>query len=127
MHEIALVNAVAQQFVADIDGGSVSSVVLAIGPKVERDVASTAWEAMVAGTSAESATLDFIDVEQIEVLRGPATLFYGSGAIGGVVNVVDERVPTRRDTQRRPITGEFRWCTSPPRSSPRSMRFEAVR
>ncbi len=32
--------------------------------------------------------------QQIEVLRGPATLFYGSGAIGGVVNVVDERVPT---------------------------------
>ena len=31
---------------------------------------------------------------QIEVLRGPATLFYGSGAVGGVVNVVDERVPT---------------------------------
>ncbi|TLU67162.1 TonB-dependent receptor [Thalassotalea litorea] len=31
---------------------------------------------------------------QIEVLRGPATLFYGSGAIGGVVNVVDNRVPT---------------------------------
>lgn len=31
---------------------------------------------------------------QIEVLRGPATLFYGSGAIGGVVNIVDERVPT---------------------------------
>jgi len=34
---------------------------------------------------------------QIEVLRGPATLFYGSGAIGGVVNVVDERVPTSND------------------------------
>ena len=31
--------------------------------------------------------------EQIEVLRGPSTLFYGSGAIGGVVNVVDKRVP----------------------------------
>lgn len=30
---------------------------------------------------------------QIEVLRGPATLFYGSGAIGGVVNIVDDRVP----------------------------------
>lgn len=37
--------------------------------------------------------------QQIEVLRGPATLFYGSGAIGGVVNVVDERVPTQRDTR----------------------------
>ncbi|ACR14109.1 outer membrane protein [Teredinibacter turnerae T7901] len=36
--------------------------------------------------------------EQVEVLRGPATLFYGSGAIGGVVNVVDKRVPTDSDT-----------------------------
>ncbi len=36
---------------------------------------------------------------QIEVLRGPATLFYGSGAIGGVVNVVDDRVPTSSDEQ----------------------------
>ncbi|CAM3659283.1 TonB-dependent receptor [Rheinheimera salexigens] len=36
---------------------------------------------------------------QIEVLRGPATLFYGSGAIGGVVNVVDQRVPTDSSTR----------------------------
>ena len=40
--------------------------------------------------------------QQIEVLRGPATLFFGSGAIGGVVNVVDKRVPTSTDT-----SGEF--------------------
>lgn len=39
---------------------------------------------------------------QVEVLRGPATLFYGSGAIGGVVNVVDQRVPTDSKTR-----GEF--------------------
>ncbi|MBO9490590.1 TonB-dependent receptor [Endozoicomonas sp. G2_1] len=37
--------------------------------------------------------------QQIEVLRGPATLFYGSGAIGGVVNVVDQRVPTSTETR----------------------------
>jgi iron complex outermembrane receptor protein len=44
--------------------------------------------------SAETST-----ATQIEVLRGPATLFYGSGAIGGVVNVVDDRVPTSSETQ----------------------------
>ncbi|WP_394190722.1 TonB-dependent receptor [Pseudoalteromonas atlantica] len=37
---------------------------------------------------------DSLSAEQIEVLRGPATLLYGSGAIGGVVNVVDNRIPT---------------------------------
>ncbi|QPK65567.1 TonB-dependent receptor [Methylomonas sp. LL1] len=31
--------------------------------------------------------------ERIEVLRGPATLLYGSGAMGGVVNVIDNRIP----------------------------------
>ncbi|MEP1445973.1 MAG: TonB-dependent receptor [Paraglaciecola sp.] len=44
--------------------------------------------------AAESSTS-----QQIEVLRGPATLFYGSGAIGGVVNVVDGRVPTDSTTR----------------------------
>lgn len=37
--------------------------------------------------------------EQIEILRGPATLLYGSGASGGIVNVVDNRVP------RQPVYG----------------------
>ena len=31
--------------------------------------------------------------QRIEIIRGPATLLYGNGAIGGVVNVIDERVP----------------------------------
>jgi iron complex outermembrane receptor protein len=31
--------------------------------------------------------------DQIEVLRGPATLLYGSGAIGGVVNIVSHTIP----------------------------------
>ena len=30
--------------------------------------------------------------DQIEVLKGPSTLLYGTGAIGGVVNVVDGRI-----------------------------------
>ncbi len=32
--------------------------------------------------------------DSIEILRGPATLLYGGGAIGGVVNVIDSRIPT---------------------------------
>lgn len=37
--------------------------------------------------------------DSIEVLRGPSTLLYGGGAIGGVVNVVDNRVPTARQEE----------------------------
>ncbi|MGL4574388.1 MAG: TonB-dependent receptor plug domain-containing protein, partial [Burkholderiaceae bacterium] len=32
---------------------------------------------------------------QVEILRGPATLLYGSGAIGGLVNVVNDRIPLK--------------------------------
>jgi len=43
--------------------------------------------------------------ERIEVLRGPSTLLYGSGAIGGVVNVIDNRVPDKK--AEKPIGGAF--------------------
>ena len=33
---------------------------------------------------------------RIEVLRGPSTLAYGGSGIGGVVNVMDDRVPSQR-------------------------------
>ena len=36
-----------------------------------------------------------LTAERIEILRGPATLLYGSGAIGGVVNVIDNRIPEK--------------------------------
>jgi iron complex outermembrane receptor protein len=32
---------------------------------------------------------------RIEVVRGPATLLYGANAIGGLVNVISETIPTR--------------------------------
>jgi iron complex outermembrane recepter protein len=34
--------------------------------------------------------------EKIEVIRGPSTLLYGNGAIGGVINIIDNRIPSRR-------------------------------
>jgi len=36
-----------------------------------------------------------LNAERIEILRGPAALLYGSGAIGGVVNVIDNRIPEK--------------------------------
>ncbi|NJR72148.1 MAG: TonB-dependent receptor plug domain-containing protein [Gammaproteobacteria bacterium] len=38
--------------------------------------------------------IDPLAIERIEVLRGPAALLYGGTAIGGVVNVIDNRIPT---------------------------------
>jgi iron complex outermembrane receptor protein len=49
----------------------------------------------VSTISADHAvTIEPFLAEQIEILKGPSTLLYGSGAIGGVVNVVDGRIPT---------------------------------
>lgn len=41
-----------------------------------------------------AVTADTALLERVEVLKGPATLLYGGGAIGGVVNLIDRRVPT---------------------------------
>ncbi|MCY7389100.1 MAG: TonB-dependent receptor [Burkholderiales bacterium] len=38
-------------------------------------------------------TIDPLAIERVEVLRGPGALLYGGTAIGGVVNVIDNRIP----------------------------------
>ncbi|MDE8650340.1 TonB-dependent receptor [Novosphingobium album (ex Liu et al. 2023)] len=49
----------------------------------------------VSNTSVDHATVvNPLLAERIEVLRGPQSLLYGSSAIGGVVNVLDKRIPT---------------------------------
>ncbi len=46
----------------------------------------------VSAMSSDHAPMaDAANAKQVEVIYGPATLLYGSGAIGGVVNLVDER------------------------------------
>lgn len=37
-------------------------------------------------------TTESVFAEQVEILRGPATLLYGSGASGGLVNIVNGRI-----------------------------------
>jgi iron complex outermembrane recepter protein len=41
-------------------------------------------------------TINPAAARRIEVVRGPATLLYGANAIGGLVNVLSDRVPDRR-------------------------------
>lgn len=37
--------------------------------------------------------LDLATARRVEVVRGPATLLYGNNAVGGVINVLDGRIP----------------------------------
>lgn len=50
-----------------------------------------------------AVTIEPFLANQIEVLKGPATLLYGSGAIGGAVNVIDGRIPEAATQQ--PLEG----------------------
>ncbi|MFT3807541.1 TonB-dependent receptor [Arenimonas sp.] len=84
------------------------------GPGVGRPIVRGMDGARVAVLSGGLATQDVSTVsqdhaptiepflaDQIEVLKGPSTLLYGNGAIGGLVNVVDGRIP------EYPVSGGF--------------------
>ncbi|QHI97156.1 TonB-dependent receptor [Xylophilus rhododendri] len=59
------------------------------------------------GSSVDASSLSFdhavpiepMLIDRVEVLRGPAALLYGGSAVGGVVNVIDNRIP------REPLSG----------------------
>ncbi len=40
-----------------------------------------------------AVSIDPLIAEQIEIFRGPTTLLYGSGAVGGVINTITTRIP----------------------------------
>ena len=42
-----------------------------------------------------AVTIETLNTSQIEILRGPATLLYGGGATGGIVNAVTGRIPNQ--------------------------------
>jgi iron complex outermembrane receptor protein len=53
-----------------------------------------------ASSSDHAVAINPLTAESIEVLHGPAALLYGSSAIGGVVNVLDARIPRREPDGR---------------------------
>jgi iron complex outermembrane receptor protein len=74
--------------------GASRPVIRGLGGDRIRVLQSGIGTADASNTSPDHAvSFDPLAAEQIEVVRGPATLLYGSNAVGGVVNVLDDRVP----------------------------------
>ena len=59
-----------------------------------------------------AVTVESILADQVEIIRGPATLLYGSSAAGGIVNVTDGRIPTKLPEQTISGIGEVRGDTA---------------
>lgn len=55
--------------------------------------------------------IDPLSAERIEVVRGPATLRYGSQAIGGVVNAINNRVPQSMPERPLAVEGSASWAS----------------
>ena len=69
-----------------IRGQSGDRVRILVGGIGSIDASTVSPDHAVAGES--------LSIERIEVIRGPSTLLYGPNAIGGVVNILDGRIPT---------------------------------
>ncbi len=85
-----------------------------VGRPVVRGLDGARVQVLAGGISSQDASTVSVDhavsiepflADQIEVLKGPATLLYGSGAIGGAVNVVDGRIPERLHESSEGISG----------------------
>ena len=49
-------------------------------------------------SSDHAVAIDPLIIEQIDIIRGPATVLYGGGTVGGVVNAIDHRIPRQKIT-----------------------------
>jgi iron complex outermembrane receptor protein len=84
--------------------GSSRPVVRGIGGDRVRILEAGIGTGDASSTSPDHAVaVEARNASRIEVIRGPATLLYGSSAVGGVVNVLDERIAREPPTQ--PFSG----------------------
>jgi iron complex outermembrane recepter protein len=75
------------------------------GPRVR--VLSDGSEIMDASTVSpdHAVAAEPMLLKRVEILRGPSALAYGGGATGGVVNLIDERIPT--EIPRKGVEGSL--------------------
>jgi len=78
------------------------------GPRVK--ILSDGSEVQDASTVSPDHAVAFEPVlaERIEVLRGPSALAYGGGAVGGVVNILDRKIPTQMPSKSIEGSAELR-------------------
>lgn len=56
---------------------------------------STSLQDASSASQDHAVAIDPINVEKIEIVRGPGALLYGSNVVGGVVNMVTSRIPEK--------------------------------
>jgi len=54
-----------------------------------------------------AVSVDPLAIREAQVLRGPAALLYSTSILGGVINLVDARIPGQRLAQRQSVTGRL--------------------
>ncbi|MDR7422346.1 MAG: TonB-dependent receptor [Armatimonadota bacterium] len=72
------------------------------------------------------STLPIDDVERIEVLRGPFSAIYGSGALGGVISIVTRRRAAARATAGGGSLGVSALSVSSGGDAPLALRYDAA-
>jgi iron complex outermembrane receptor protein len=87
--------------VSQITTGAISKPVIRglYGDRIQINVAGVKledqqWE------DEDGLVLSDVGVERIELIKGPASLLFGSGAMGGVVNIVEEELPDSGTTKQ---------------------------
>ncbi len=54
------------------------------------------WLEMFPGLGSDHLNdVDLNDIQQIEVVRGPSSLLYSNGTMGGIINIVDQTITSK--------------------------------
>ena len=67
----------------------------------------------LSSSSADHAVaINPLTADRIDILRGPSALLFGSSAIGGVVNVIDSRIPRRDPEHPAHVEGQLGYASA---------------
>ncbi len=98
--------------VSEMPGVSTSFFGAGVGRPIIRGLEGSRVQTLENGLSTMDASTTSVDhavtiepllADQIEIFRGPSALIFGGGAIGGAVNVVDNKIPT--SVPDEPVSG----------------------